>query len=178
MENMKERYCSPKAFTLIEVLVVFSIISIVTAVMLVSISDQRNVRYVDRASREVAAVLREAQGYALAGWKGSTSQSVCGYHVVMPAGSAYSVVNTYPSGGCGSTATIAAYSLKAGVTFPGYTNIAFSLPRAETSYWNGATMVPIASPQLITVSRSGLSYYICVYSTGRIVENGTNSTCP
>ena len=167
-----------KAFTLIEILVVISIISIATAMTLASVTGQRNVRYVERASREVAASLREAQGYALAGWKGPVTASVCGYHVVMPAGSDYTVVNTYPTGACTSNAVIATYSLKAGVVFPAYTNIAFSLPRAEPLYLTGAVMAPITTPVLITLSRSGLSYYVCVYSTGRIVENGPSSTCP
>jgi|GEM_PF-857429 len=176
------------AFTLIEVLVVMSIISISTALTLVSFSGYRTERHLERASREVASALREAQSYALSG-RSVAGESNCWIGLNIPAlGASYAIINNSLSGGtCSVNSTISGYTLRNGVLFTaitvggtGYTSstAAFTLPRGEMLYYNGAGMVTLSSVFRISLAKDGDTRYICVYPTGRVFENGTNGTCP
>ena len=169
-----------RAFTLIEVIVVVAIISIATVITFVSFAGQRSIRGLDRASHEVVSILREAQGYALAGHS-QTGEKNCWIGIdISGAGANYSVMKSYPSGACTSTASISSYTLKEGVAFPGAERIVFTLPRGEVMYLSGGALTALSSgsSRRITVTKNAVSHYICVYSTGRIVENGTTATCP
>ncbi len=174
---------SKKAFTLAEVLVVAAIIAIATALMLASITTQRGARGVDRAAREIASALREAQSYALTG-RSTAGENNCWIGIDMPGGANYTVMNTYRTAAtCAATAnsTITSYSLKEGVSFVTVPErISFSIPRGEVLYLSGGIMNVLASgaSRVIGVTKNGATQYICVYSTGRIIENGTSSTCP
>ncbi len=154
-------------FTLIEVLIVVAIIGIVSAMILVTFSGQRQTRNLERAAREVLATLREAQNYALSGRAGAISENNTYYGVQIASATAYSVV--------ASSGTIASYTLKSGVTFSsGATTISFTLPRGDVLV-GGA---PLSGSYRISLAGTGSSRYICVYSTGRIIDNGTTAACP
>ncbi len=154
-------------FTLIEVLIVVAIIGILSAMILVTFSGQRQTRNTERAAREVMATLREAQNYTLSGRAGVISENNTYYGVNFTASSAaYSVVS--------SNGTIASYSLKNGIVASATSSVRFMLPRGEV-YISGS---PLAGSHLITLANGGSRRYICVYSTGRIIDNGTTATCP
>lgn len=156
-----------RAFTLIEVLVVVAIIGIASTVILVSFAGKRQSRNIERGAGEVLASLREAQNYALSGRAGSISENNVYYGVNFTADSpAYSVVS--------SNGTIGSYSLKNGVQFSESVSARFMIPRGDV-YINGAVLTGSYS---IALTGAAPSRYICVYSTGRIIDNGTASTCP
>lgn len=174
---------SKKAFTLVELVVVLSIISIATGITLVSFSSQRVPRSLERASREVVAALREAQGYALSG-RSSSGEDNCWIGLDSATGAAaYTLMNNYRTGAtCATSAngTVASYSLKENVVFTGTERISFRLPRGEVLYLNGGAMSVLGpgGSRIIGLTKGGSTRYICVYSTGRIIENGSSSTCP
>ncbi|MFA9262747.1 MAG: Tfp pilus assembly protein FimT/FimU [Undibacterium sp.] len=181
---MFERHYSKKGFTLAEVLIVVAIIAIATAFMLVSVTTQRGARGVDRAAREVASALREAQGYAITG-RSTSGEDNCWIGIdIAAAGGNYTVMNTYRTGATcatNSNGTIASYSLKDGVTFTSAPErLTFSIPRGEVYYLSGGLMTLLApgASWIIGVTKNGATEYVCVYSTGRIIENRTSSTCP
>lgn len=154
-------------FTLIEVVIVVAIIGITSTVVFVSISASRATRGLDRGSREVMAALREAQNYALSGRSATISENNTFFGLQISSATDYNVVS--------SSGTISTYTLKDGVTFTsGNTTIEFALPRGDVR--QGGT--PLVGSYRISVTKGGSSRYACVYSTGRIVDNGLNSTCP
>jgi type II secretion system protein H len=154
-------------FTLIEVMIVVAIIGITSAAVFVSLSASRSTRGLDRASREVMASLREAQNYALSGRSANISDNNTYFGLQISSATDYSVTS--------STSTISSYTLKDGVTFSsGATTIEFTLPRGDVRQ-GGA---PLAGSYRISLTKGGSSLYVCLYPTGRMVENGPNSTCP
>lgn len=155
-----------RGFTLIEVLIVVAIIGIVSAMILVTFSGQRQTRNTERAAREVMAALREAQNYALSGRAGVISENNTYYGVTFTVGAAYSVVS--------SSGTIASYSLKNGIVASAASSVRFMLPRGEV-YIGGAAL---SGSHRITLVNGASSRYICVYSTGRIIDNGSTAACP
>jgi prepilin-type N-terminal cleavage/methylation domain-containing protein len=156
-----------RAFTLIEVMIVVAIIGIVSAMMLVSFSGRRQTRNLEGAVREVMATLREAQNYALSGRAGAISENNTYYGVQIAPATSYSIV--------ASSGTIANYTLKSGVTFSsGATTVSFTLPRGEVLVGGG----PLAGSYRISLTNAGSNRYLCVYSTGRIIDNGAVAACP
>lgn len=155
-----------RGFTLIEVLIVVAIIGILSAMILVTFSGQRQTRNTERAAREVMAALREAQSYALSGRTSAISENHTYYGVNFTAGAAYNLVS--------SAGTIASYSLKNGITSSAASSVRFMLPRGEV-YIGGS---PLSGSHRITLVNGLSGRYICVYSTGRILDNGATATCP
>lgn len=155
-----------RGFTLIEVLIVVAIIGIVSAMILVTFSGRQQARNLERAAREVMATLREAQNYALSGRAGVISENNTYYGVDFTAGASYSVVS---SGG-----TIESYSMKNGIVASAASSVRFMLPRGEV-YIGGAAL---SGSHRITLANGALNHYICVYSTGHILDNGAAAVCP
>lgn len=153
-------------FTLIEVMIVVAIIGITSAMIFVTFSGQRQTRNTERAAREVLAALREAQNYALSGRAGTINENNSYYGVNFTAGAAYSLVS--------SSGTISSYSLKNGIVASAASSVRFLLPRGEV-YVGGS---PLSGSHQIRLVNGASSRYICVYSTGRIIDNGTTAACP
>ncbi len=156
-------------FTLIELIIVLAIIGVVSVITLVSLSSARGTRDLDRSSREIVAALREAQNYALTGRSTSIGEDNCAFSVQVVGGSTgYSLSHLYRSGGsCSATGPLANYSLTTGVTFSASATVSFSLPRGEVT--SGTTSIGL--------TKGGATYFVCVYPSGRILENGP-SACP
>lgn len=153
---------------MIEVLIVIAIIGILSAMVLVSLAGARTARDLDRSAHEVAAVLREAQNYALSGRSASIGENNCSYSVQVTSGSSnYSLRHTYGSG-CGSNDSLSNYSLTRGVVFGSNLTASFSVPRG----------VLTPAPASIALTKDGSTVYVCLSAAGQISENGSNSTCP
>ena len=140
-----------RGFSFLELMIVIAIAGIMTAVMLVSMNAQKEKKEVEAAAREVAAVVREAQTYALTG-KGLTASSAsCSYNFFWTTGTV-----DYGITGCRTQN----YVLKNGVQFSGSSgSVSFSVPFSATS------------PATILLNKNSSSYYVCVYSSGLVKES-------
>lgn len=158
------------AFTLIEVMVVMAIIAIFSVIILIDWSGGRTAQQLDTASREVEAVIREAQNYALTGFQGGISGSEPCQFRVNWTGTSYNITYRYKNaGGVCDAATdtiIRPYTLKNGVTFSGGGGFYFSLPHAGVPGGN----------QTIVLTKATIFRAVCV-SSG-LISVRVGSTCP
>lgn len=171
------------AFTLVEVMVVISIIGIISALVTTSLSSYRVLRETDRASHFFGAVLREAQGYALAGRADTLTQENCYFGIQITSATDYNLVNySRASGSCSNINTVTTHILPNGVQFAGLgsypTVFAFSLPRAEVHSGTTGALTPLVGSQLIGFTKAGRTSYLCLYPTGRMEQRGTLNSCP
>ena len=158
-----------RGFTLIEVMIVIAIIGITSALVFVSLTTGKTGRALERSSREVIAALREAQNYALSGRSTTINENNTSFGVQIISATAYSVIS--------SNGTVSSYSLKGGVNFTsGATTLGFLVPRGEVTV--GGSPLAAGASERIALSKSGSVVYICLYQSGRIVENGSDATCP
>ncbi|MEP7162590.1 MAG: type II secretion system protein [Candidatus Moraniibacteriota bacterium] len=174
------------AFTLIEVMIVIAIISVTSAIMLVSVSSQRVARDIQQSIQQAAAGIREVQNYALTGKKNSLGGSACyfGFGINPLALNTYQylVSSRDPvTGNCGNPVVIQTVTLAGGVTFSDLNpnNVYFALPRGETATWNGSSFVNLGSGALpYQLNKSSQSASVCVYAAGLVKETVVGGTCP
>jgi type II secretion system protein H len=145
-----------KGFTLLEIMVVVSIIAIMTGIMIISLNQSKNRQALKTSAGEVVAAIRETQNYALTGKSAGGS---CNNYYFQFSGQNYTVYNG--NGSCGISDS---YVLSESVNFNGSGTITFTAPHGNTS---GTTIV---------LSRGGDNINICVSDTGMIQE--TFSSCP
>lgn len=155
-------------FTIIELLIVFAIIIIMTAVLLMNQNGNQAQKNVETAARQVAAQLRSLQNEALNGKQaGTVLTPACDFIFTSVANDTkYSVSYNNCSHVLipGSAQPIPLNSGKGNVSISPAT-ISFSSPRGQVS----------GSYQLILTS-SGKSAYVCVCNSGNIFDT-TNSSC-
>lgn len=153
-----------KGMTLLEVIVVISIIGILSAVSIVSFSTYKINTALDSASREVVAVLREAQNYSLSG-KQISAASGCSQYIVNAtnSSSAYLLRNSCSSFSYG-------FNLKNGVNFTSGGDFIFDAPHGKLGS-GSVNFFRIKHPS------SGSVYYICINGSGLITRQ-LNSSCP
>ncbi|MFZ2300030.1 MAG: prepilin-type N-terminal cleavage/methylation domain-containing protein [Candidatus Moraniibacteriota bacterium] len=159
---------NPRAFTLIEVMVVIAIISILTGVVIASLGKGRVQRELETNAREFASVVREAQNYALTG-KQIAGNTACAFYVRWSA-SAYALEYTYKNGSENCTATptpiaTRTHTLKYGVTFANQGIVAFALPWANTS------------AQQVNFQKLTSRHSVCVSDAGKISDQA-GTICP
>jgi prepilin-type N-terminal cleavage/methylation domain-containing protein len=179
---MREKSRAQRGFTLIEMMIVIAIVGILSAMTLVSFSGKRSERGIDRASHTLAAALREAQSYAQTGRTTTIVQDNCSYRLQISV-TAYVVVNTFrlagdPPGTCTGVGTVASYRLTDGVVVSsGSVTIGFNIPRGEVT--RNGVLLSSSTPSYarIDLATGSLARYVCIYPTGRVVENGSSSTC-
>lgn len=99
-KNYKRRY---KAVTLVELLVVISIIGILAGVSAVSLQSARNFSRLKAAQREVASQIKLAQSYALQG-RAQSGVTPCGYGFRFKNDGEYEVFYNPKSPSCSSVA--------------------------------------------------------------------------
>ncbi|PIR73859.1 MAG: hypothetical protein COU40_00280 [Candidatus Moranbacteria bacterium CG10_big_fil_rev_8_21_14_0_10_35_21] len=145
-----------QAFTLAEVMVIIAIIGIMTSVTIVSLIGSREKKQVETAASELVAVLREAQNNALTG---KNAGDKCKEYEIYAENSKYTI-------NCGPLVSFD-YQLKNGVAFENKGYVSYSIPDAK----------PIFSDNQFLLIKGSESYSVCVYITGRIIEQ-SGSVCP
>ncbi len=136
-----------KGFSLLEILVVISIIGIMTGAMVSSLGQSKNQQALKSAASEVVAAIRETQNYALTGKNAGGS---CNNYTFTYSGNSYNVSN---GSGCGINDS---YQLRNNVTFNNSSSITFTAPHGNTA---GATII---------LSNDSHSINICISDTGMI----------
>ncbi len=173
-------------FTLVEVLITTSIIGLVSAVSLVSLSGFKVRREVEGSARIVAAAIRDAQNNALTGKniRGTTcisgSDSVpcvpCGFEF-SAGGNAYVIHQSNAamdgSGSCSAFGGGTSVPLASGVTISAQ-SVAFTVPRAEPKTGTGSDL-DSGSIDFV-LSKGGVTAHVCVYPLGRVEERPLNAT--
>lgn len=156
-----------RGMTLVELMIVVSIIAVMSTVFLYNFNSSRTEKNVEMASREVAAAFREAQNYALTGSQGVAGTIPCQYRISW-AGSAYTITYRYldSNNRCNQETVLRTYTLSNGVTFYNSNNFNFSLPHADVS-----------SARVATVRKDTYSYSACISNDG-LITNVKGMTCP
>ncbi len=166
----------PAAYTLIEVLVAITIMSIMATIVLFGYSSQRTSHDLDNVAREMVAVVREIQNSSLTG-KIATETGIpaaalpCSYQISWTNGSAnYDIKYSYKSSSSSdcstvTTVTLRTVTLKSGVQFDNTNSIGFSLPYAVSS---GGTM---------RLHKGVSSAVVCVSANG-LIDSHAGTSCP
>jgi prepilin-type N-terminal cleavage/methylation domain-containing protein len=182
---MEQKLKKKRGMTLVELVVVMSIIAIFVALSFYSFQNSRVGARLDRAQSEVSATIKLAQSYALQG-RVQTGEIVCGYGFRFKNDSDYEIYYTglnssdYPSG-CdsqngnlnyrrynndGYSGSVEEYSLTDGTTsIDSATDIFFTLPHAN-AYNSGSPF----SDTIIKFSNSGQTESVIVNKYGMITE--------
>lgn len=148
-----------------ELVVVVAIISIMTAVTIVSLQGSKTEKEVETAAREVSAAIREAQNNALTGKNDGSSPCRMAYFLHSGSVNGYSVKGT---GGC----PVSNRTLGNGVTFKSAPlRVNFLVPFGATSF-TPATAGVFA----IELIKSSSSYFVCVTQVGSVYEK--KDGCP
>ncbi len=169
---MTDKQTTIAAYTLIEVMIVLTLIGISSAIVFTGWSNGRVEQQLDSAGREVEAAIREAQNYALTGLQGVAGTEPCQF-LVDWTGAASTYRITYRSknaGGVCDAATdtvIRPYVLKNGVTFSAGGNFSFSLPHAIVG----------GGPQSIVLTKAGSNQVVCVKVNG-LIQTNAGAMCP
>ena len=162
--TQKKTSAQQQGFTLIELLVVIALVGIMTMVMIASLRDGRDTRAVDAVARQVAATIRMAQGYAVAGRYMGGGRIPCTFRFFANSASGtYGVRYTYhtkTSTTCTTTPTpIVTYSTANNVAISQVNDMTFTIPQGTVT---GAGRV--------TLSRGSATTSICVDGFGRVHE--------
>lgn len=167
-----------KGFTLIEIIVVMAIISIVSGMVIVSLTDSRVKRELETNAREFVGVVREAQNYALTG-KIITGASIpvtavpCYFGVSWRSDlDNYKISYIYKNSDTdtcdvnGSSYSVATYAMKNGAEISSDGSLFFRLPHANFS---GNTSVEF--------TKKGIIHKVCIFSDGRISDRPGGASC-
>lgn len=176
--NKKYMIMKKKGFTLVELMVVMAMTAIMIGVVLVSLDGARDRKNVEVEARKLAAVIREAQNYALTGKQFVSGRVTCsvGVRAIGDGDEGYIVSYAYRSGtDCSDSPTAATWvtnSLLNGVRFASTTDtFSFVVPRGEVNLGGNPNPIPIQ------VSKNSATWSVCVYSGGRVVE-AAGASCP
>lgn len=164
-----------RGFTLVELMVVMAMTAIMISVTIVSLSGSRDKKAVESEARKFAAVVREAQNYALTGKQFVSGRVTCSVGIgdITSDEAGYEVLYFYRSGAdctiSPSQVTFATNTLSNGVHFSSTTSaFNFAVPRGETG---------LGSTLRIGLNKGSVMYSVCVYPTGR-VEDVSGASCP
>jgi prepilin-type N-terminal cleavage/methylation domain-containing protein len=176
---------SRAGFTLVEVIITTSIIGIISAMSIVSMSGFRVKREVEGNARIVAAAIREAQSDAVTGRniRGTTCTLNSNTVACVPcefqlsaSGNTFTLSQSNASlsgGSCSPFADGKPVQLSNGVTIssPG---VRFGVPRAEPREASGADLNSGSID--FVLSKGSVSVHVCVYPLGRVEERPVGST--
>lgn len=172
-------------FTLIEMVAVFAIITIMTAVTLIGFSASKVSKEVDGQVRVFASAIREAQNYSLTGKSITATAGVkpCEYRIASTVGGSFSIqqYRTDAVGNCVADNPTSSYSLANSVTFSSAKTFIFKVPRGEPWY-NGSELSGSVKVDFF-LEKGGKRAHVCVYPLGRVEETragdtGSEPQCP
>lgn len=147
-----------------ELVMLIAIIGIISSISIVSLVNSKRIAELDSAAEEVAAVLREAQNYALTGKDIVTG---CGNYTVAFANG---TGNYRLHNGGGTCLLNLPYVLKNGVIISGSTDTTFIAPHANISGMG-------AGWRVITLNKGGgTPIYVCINSAG-LIKKSMSSLC-
>lgn len=158
-----------EGFSLIEVLLITTLVVIMTSVLLTISWGQRTDKELEVAARAIAGVIREAQNYALNGRQVANDEVPCEFGFQGSAPRTYKIVYNYHGGDGNCTSSpkdVAVYTLENNVVIPDIGPIYFDIPHGD--------LTPVATTT-ITVAKNGKTRNVCVYASGRVEEAGTAS---
>ncbi|MFZ5982655.1 MAG: pilus assembly FimT family protein [Patescibacteria group bacterium] len=151
-----------KGFTLLEVILVITILSLIMVVSITSLGVGKTRNNLKTAQREVASTIRLAESYALQGKVVSGGRTPCGFGFRFKDEDTYEIFYVFSPDPCSETApaystsdrqSLESLDLKNNVSFQGDTadsEIFFTIPHAEIfgdlgSSFSGASLI-LASP--------------------------------
>jgi prepilin-type N-terminal cleavage/methylation domain-containing protein len=149
-------------FTLIELMIVAAIVGILSVMMLVSLRDSREKKAVEVAGRQVAAVMRATQNYAVSGRIEDADRIPCTFQFIVDSSQTYRVIYTYhapQSTSCSGSDEIATYYVEDGVSVSPNQTITFAMPHGSTS-----------SAHVVRVQKGSAVQNICIDASGRVHE--------
>lgn len=163
----KEKLLSYQGFSLIEVLVVAAIIGIVTAIVIVGLTNHKDQKDAENAALVAAAKVREAQSAALTGRQYLSNTIPCSYRV---AWGSSNITNSYiykdGSDNCTQSTVMTTSVLPGGASFSDSGTIDFVLP-------HGA----IASAYILDIQKNAAARVVCVSMDGLVEVHGSASDC-
>ncbi|NTW14301.1 MAG: prepilin-type N-terminal cleavage/methylation domain-containing protein [Candidatus Moranbacteria bacterium] len=160
-----------RGFTLLEIMITVTIISVMTAVSLVSLSNLKMKQQVSGDARSLASAIRSAQNFAL------TGRNILGVGFIPCAFKVSASGSSFTLQQSNSTDCVNfqgnAYSLSSGVSFSSAQEISFNVPQAEPRDENGKELGESGARALVdfTLSKGGNTAHVCVYPLGRIEDN-------
>jgi Tfp pilus assembly protein PilE len=184
--NYKSRNDYKKGFTFIEVIIIFTIVFIMTAVVMSMSYKDRAKKVVDTTAREIVSSIRETQNNALTGKQKGNLQLPCDFsYNINP--NAYSMTASMRSidGDCGEKEIfVPATPLPEGVKMTAQAQgegdskwydvsaITFDVPYGGVSFAVGDKTNDEYKGAEIVIEKNDKKYYICVHSIGLIEELG------
>ena len=169
-ENKKKS----RGYTLVEMMVVIAIVGVFSAFVISSFSGSQATWALDTSSRELVAIIRQAQNNAVTGRYLQAGEIPCRYGVAKVSANQYKLYYKYrlPSdpSDCSvvSSSDIMTYTLRGGATFQSFPSSAeYSLPRGD-----------IGSGMTITLQDApATALNVCVSNNGMVI-GGTTQVCP
>ena len=169
-----------KAFTLLEIMLVITIMALIMVVSISSLGLGRTKNNLKTSQREVTSAIRLAQSYALQGKLAPEGKAPCGFGFRFKDAGSYEIFYILPSGSCdetnptytsGDRKSLESLDLKNGIALQGdlaTAEIYFTVPHANAFGTSGANF---SKKEIILKSPSGEeTKKIIVSSSGEITE--------
>ncbi len=161
-----------RGYTLVEMVVVIAIVGVVSTFLVASFVGSQATWALDASSRELTAILRQAENSAATGRYIDASKVPCLYGVDKASTNQYVLYYKYRTGtDCTSVSArvnIMTYTLRGGATFQSFASpIEYSLPRGDL---NGNTVITLADAPAASLN-------VCISQSGMVV-GGITQVCP
>jgi type II secretory pathway pseudopilin PulG len=183
-----------KGFTMIELIIIFTIVFIMTAILMSMSYKDRERKELQAVAREVTASIREAQNYSLTGKQTGTDTMPCAFQIALNKGS-YQInhsTRALDAENCNG-ATFKSFfanglvELSNGVTIEEIVAIDPSAPTAKPDIVNTIEFdVPYGKITInndskysgaeIVLNKNDKYYHLCLHSTGLIEDKGITTS--